>query len=227
MYSNLDSYGNDIPGAAFANSTLESCESACNKNQECAGFVLDVGGNYNKTCFPKTKQVYPYGGPTQILNGVNLYIRDKIPNSPPIGVTQNTNNIDTVKYNAYKNAGQISSKYGLANLNTVQKQQLEQLESKLNLLSNQINGLTSSFKSGSSMANYQGENNVTGINNYMKDIKNTNQKSKEIAGETNGNIQNILKDSDIVVLQKNYDYLFWSILAAGTVLVSMNVVKKE
>jgi len=29
------------------------------------------------------------------------------------------------------------------------------------------------------------------------------------------------------VLQKNYDYLFWSILAVGTVLVSMNVLKKE
>ena len=41
------------------------------------------------------------------------------------------------------------------------------------------------------------------------------------------NIQIILKDSDIVVLQKNYNYLFWSILAAGTVLVSMNIVKKQ
>jgi len=26
---------------------------------------------------------------------------------------------------------------------------------------------------------------------------------------------------------KNYDYLFWSILAAGTVLVTMNIVKKQ
>ena len=39
-------------------------------------------------------------------------------------------------------------------------------------------------------------------------------------------VDRILDDSDIVVLQKNYDYLFWSILAAGTVLVSMNIVKK-
>ena len=41
-----------------------------------------------------------------------------------------------------------------------------------------------------------------------------------------GNIENILSDSDIVVLQKNYDYLFWSILATGTVVVAMNIVKK-
>ena len=39
-------------------------------------------------------------------------------------------------------------------------------------------------------------------------------------------IENILSDSDIVVLQKNYDYLFWSILATGTVVVAMNIVKK-
>ena len=33
----------------------------------------------------------------------------------------------------------------------------------------------------------------------------------------------ILENSDIVVLQKNYEYMFWSILAAGTVLVAMNI----
>jgi hypothetical protein len=39
----------------------------------------------------------------------------------------------------------------------------------------------------------------------------------------NNNIDKILQDSDIVVLQKNYDYLFWTILAAGSVLVAMNI----
>jgi hypothetical protein len=42
---------------------------------------------------------------------------------------------------------------------------------------------------------------------------------------SNKNIDNILNDSDIVILQKNYNYLFWSILAAGTVLVSMNLAR--
>ena len=37
------------------------------------------------------------------------------------------------------------------------------------------------------------------------------------------NVENILNDSDITVLQKNYNYLFWSILATGTVLVTMNI----
>ena len=41
-----------------------------------------------------------------------------------------------------------------------------------------------------------------------------------------GSVDNILNDSDITVLQENYAYLFWSILAVGTVLVTMNVSKK-
>ena len=225
-YQNLGTSGNDIPGAAFANATVESCQTACNSNPDCAGFGLGVGGAYNNTCYPKTKQMYPYGGPIGIYNGLNLYIRDKKPSSPPIGVPQTTSNIDTVTYKNYINGGEIGSKYGLANINSVQKQQLDQLQTKLNMLSSQINSLNTSFKVGSSSVNYQADNNITGINDYIKDIKETNIKTKQIAGETAGGIQNILKDSDIVVLQKNYDYLFWSILAAGTVLVSMNIVKK-
>jgi hypothetical protein len=225
-YQNTDTYGNDLPGAAFANATLETCQTACNNNANCAGFILDVGGSYSNTCFPKTNQMYPYGGPISTLNGVNLYIRDKIPSSPPIGVPQTTSSTDTVTYQNYINGGEIGSKYGLANLNSTQKQQLDQLQTKLNMLSNQINGLNNSFKTGSSVANYQADNNISGINDYIKDIKTTNIKSKKVAHESAGGIQNILKDSDIVVLQKNYDYLFWSILAAGAVLVSINVVKK-
>ena len=54
----VDTMGNDIPGAAFGNATVDSCSQACNKNDDCAGFILDVGGNYNKTCFPKTKSMF-------------------------------------------------------------------------------------------------------------------------------------------------------------------------
>ena len=77
------------------------------------------------------------------------------------------------------------------------------------------------------MAENQGDRNNSGIDEYVQDIKETNTKIKTIAGQTTGGLQSILKDSDIVVLQKNYDYLFWSILAAGTVLVTMNIVKKQ
>ena len=40
------------------------------------------------------------------------------------------------------------------------------------------------------------------------------------------NINGILTDSDIVVLQENYSYLFWSVLAIAIVVVTINTIKK-
>ena len=222
--SGMDTWGNDIPGAAFGNATLQSCQTACNNNSQCAGIVTNAAGNY---CWPKTNSMYPFGGPSGVNSDRNIYVRGRKPSTPPLGVSQNTNTIDSVTYQNYINKGQVGSQYGLANASSTQKQQLEQLQTRMSLLSNKINNLTNKFQGGSITAENQSVANNTGIDHYIKNIKNTNQKIGVIAGESNGNVQNILKDSDIVVLQKNYDYLFWSILATGTVLVSMNIVNKQ
>jgi hypothetical protein len=221
---NLTTNGNDIDGSSFGNATVKSCESSCNKNSKCAGFVFD---NTNKICYPKNASMYPYGGDSNVLNNVDIHIRGKQPTTPPLGVSQNTNNTNSITYQNYIKKGNVGSKYGLSNASSSQKQQLEHLQTKLNLLSSQITKLTNNFQNGTNIAEQQSKENVTGIYDYLTDLTNTNTQSRGVAGETSGNIQNILKDSDIVVLQKNYDYLFWSILAAGTVLVSMNIVKKQ
>lgn len=222
VINNANTPSGNIDGATYSGATLESCQNSCNTNPDCAGFVFS--GN---TCYPKNNSMYPYGGTITSATGVDTYIRNVIPSSPPIGVTQNTANIDTIKYGSYDVGGAIGSKYGLANANSVEKQQLNQLQTKLNLLSNQITNLTGKFGTGSTLAENQGERNNSGIDEYLQNIKNTNKEIKTVAGTTTGGLQNILKDSDIIVLQKNYDYLFWSILAAGAVLVSMNIVKKQ
>jgi hypothetical protein len=66
--------------------------------------------------------------------------------------------------------------------------------------------------------------NRNGIEDYLKQINTTDTKINQF--NNNNNVENILNDSDIIVLQKNYEYLFWSIIATGTVLVTMNIVKK-
>jgi hypothetical protein len=145
------------------------------------------------------------------------------PSIVPIGVSNNTNNTDSITYKNYVNGGEIGNEYGLANITSVEKQQLEQLQIRLNILSNQISRQTNSFKNNDSMINNQGVKNMFGLGTYLNEIDNTN---KKIIGFSN-NIENILNDSDIVVLQENYNYLFWSILAAGTVLITMNIAKKQ
>jgi len=211
-----DSAGYDIPGQAYANATVEKCQTTCNDNPSCAGFAFS-----NNTCFPKTNAMYPVGQ-SQANTGVDLYVRNATPGAPPIGVSSTTNNTNSIYYQNYVNGGALSSEYGLANATSVQQQQLAQLQTQMNLLSNQISNLTTDFGDGSQTAATQMTANVQGVGEYLTDLTQTNKKIQNY----NTSIDNILKDSDIVVLQKNYDYLFWSILAAGSVLVAMNIVKK-
>jgi len=230
MYSNnytsingIDTPGNDLPNAMTTNATVESCTTTCNNNTDCAGFIFDTSEN---NCWPKTSSMYPYGGQVNSNSNLNLYIRKQIPKTPPLGVSQNTNNTDTVTYNNYVDGGAISNEYGLYNITSVQRQELQQKQQKINLLANQISELNNKFGTGINILQNQSEKNVTGLNNYLTDLTDTNKNIITTTKKNNGNLQNILKDSDIVVLQKNYSYLGWSILAAGAVLITMNIVKK-
>lgn len=207
-----ESPGNDIPGASYGNATVQQCQTTCNEIADCGGF-----GFANNSCFP----MYP-NSQRQPNPSVDLYVRNAIPLSPPVGVTNRTNNTDSVTYKNYVNGGTLSKEYGLAKANTVQQQQLEQLQTQMKLITNQITNLTNKFGEGSQKASAQMNNNTQGVEKYLKDLSKTHSKVQNF----NTNTDNILKDSDIVVLQKNYDYLFWSILAAGSVLVAMNIVKK-
>jgi hypothetical protein len=224
VFNNSTTTGNDLQNGSTANTTVSNCQTACDNNADCAGFVFD---NSNSTCYQKSYNMYPYGSGS-LTNSVNtdIYIKSRMPLSPPLGVSQNTNGTDTVTYQNYNNQGPVGAEYGLSNATSVQKQQLQQLQDKMNLLSRSISDLTSDFQTGSINAERQSTKNVTGIQNYLTDIERTNVEIGSVANQNSGNVQNILNDSDIVVLQKNYNYLLWSILAAGTVLISMNIVKK-
>ena len=216
--SGIDSAGNDIPGASYGGATLESCEASCNNNTDCGGFVMNAAKNI---CWPKTPAFYPNGN-ISINSDREIYYRSQAPITTPIGVSTKVNSTDTLTYQSYVNGGNIGSQYGLANATAVQKQQLQDFQNTMNLLANQIASLTGEFGTGSEEAENQSQANMQGIKGYLKDYKKT---TDNIKGFTVG-IDNILNDSDIVVLQKNYDYLFWSILATGAVLVTMNIVKK-
>jgi hypothetical protein len=212
-YIGFDSSGNDISGATFGNTTVEQCQTSCTSNKNCAGFTFT-----NNVCYPKTSIMFP-NGESQINKNVNLYARNKSPKTLPIGVNGTVVNIDSNLYYNYKKGDEIGDSYGLKNATNTQKQQLSQLQNRLDLLTSEINKYTNKFENGSKLLNNQASKNIGGLGDYLKDFKKTNNNIKNF----NTNIENILNDSDITVLQKNYDYLFWSILATGTVLVTMNI----
>ena len=213
--------GNDIQGASFGSATVAQCQTACNSNAQCAGFVFD---NNNNVCYPKTSGIYPNSS-IKVDSINSTYIRGKTPLNQPIGVPSKTNNVNSIYYGNYANGEAISnnSNFGLSSLTTTQKEQLSQLQTKLNLLSSQISSFTTKFENGAATAQDQAKKNVKGIKKYLEGIGKTNME----ASNFDTTFERVLTDSDINILKENYNYLFWSILAAGTVIVSMNVLKDK
>jgi hypothetical protein len=110
----------------------------------------------------------------------------------------------------------------LSSATSAEKDKLSELETLMDQLSSQLNSLTGKFSNGSYDIQTQLQTNSQGMKDYAQGIVTANKKVTNF----DTNVENMLKDSDIVVLQKNYNYLFWSILAVGTVLISMNIAKK-
>jgi len=186
--------------------------------KDCAGFTLS-----NNVCTLKNSVSFPNQS-SQLNPAVNLYMKNSVPKSPPLGVSFQTNEIDTVSYNNYTNGGALGKIYGLpAVLPPTQQKRLEQLQDKMNLLSNQITNTNQSLNKANSEVTMQTLKNMTGLNDYVSNMVNT---KKQINNLSTNSMNHIVEDSDITVLQQNYNYLFWSILATGTVLVSMNVLKQ-
>ena len=220
----FDSYGYDIPGSAYSGTTLDNCKSTCNNNPDCYGFAFVSG---NGACYPKDKRMYPTGV-KQMNSTSNLYVRNSKPTNMAPGLSNTVSNVDSVKYQKYNSSGKdVGGSYGLANATHIQKQELEQLQSKLDLLSKRMIDTTGSFSSQDSAVNDRINMNVRGVegfqsSGYLTQLKDTR---KKIAG-FNRNIDNILDDSNIVFVQQNYNYLLWSVVAVGTVLLSINVIRK-
>jgi hypothetical protein len=217
IFTGMDSTGNDIDNASYSNTTVERCQTTCDAMNNCAGFTFS-----NNTCYPKNSGMYPNGA-RQLNNESSLYIKNQVPKTTPIGVPSTTNSIDTVAYQNYVNGGGLSNSYGLAsNISSTQKQQLSQLQDKINLLSNQMSNLNGKLNTDNYSVTQQTLKNMKGLGTYTEKLVNT---KNQISGFNANNMDNIVEDSEITVLQQNYNYLFWSILATGTILVSMNIMK--
>jgi hypothetical protein len=70
----MDTPYNDIPGAAYGNATVESCQTSCNNIPDCAGIVTNAAGNL---CWPKTSSMYPYSSDLTTNPDRNIYVRNK------------------------------------------------------------------------------------------------------------------------------------------------------
>lgn len=214
--------GNDIQGASFSNATdVSDCMNACNNNENCNSFVYDTSSP-TPVCFPKNVSNLFSANTISPSTSSTTYIRDKTILNVPSGLSSAINNISSVQYENYPNgSGNIPNSNGFSNIDPNQKQQLSKLQNKLNKLSLQISNNSNNFSNINNHVNKQMKTDLSSFNRYIDENDAVNAKINSIEGYNN--LDNILNDTKINVLQKNYTYIAWSILAATLVVVAIKI----
>lgn len=225
ILQNFNIPGNVIPGAAVNSNNVNDCMAACNKLDNCNSFVYDTSGP-SAVCFPKNvSNIYSGNAINAVTpnNNITTYIRDKTAIQLPSGVSDKVNNVDSIQYQNYtKGQGDMQTSYGFSNvLNASQKHEIKQLQDKLKQLSLQISNTTNQLISDNKGVNEQMKKDLLGFSEYISENDVVNQKIRGF--NVDNNLDNILNDTNIKILQQNYSYMVWSILAAAVIIIAINI----
>jgi len=219
--ANTNNPGNDWPNAPFANYTVDKCQSLCNASNSCLGFVYDTA---NSLCWPKTKLSLSNNVPS---SGNNTYFRNvSLKNSDTC--SKNVIPIDSVTWESYKKTGNQmtpSTLCGLAKKIQPNQEELNKIRGNLAILADKILSMTNQFREQNNNLNVQSNTDTNILNDSLKQYQEISVKFSEFKKYGSANINGILSDTNIKVLQNNYNYIFWSILAILLLIVTGFLIK--
>jgi hypothetical protein len=223
IYKNTDSPGNDISSSLVKDQN--ECEETCNNNLECAGYVYQ---DNTKTCWLKQRSSFVKESNNNVLLGVR---------NPKLKGSTTCNNkiidVDTIQYSNYIKGGQMTpdtkcnksviSEENRAKLDTIRTQladvaqtistKMQNLQEKDNKIYEKMNMNAQQFKKDLEKYN--------ALNAKLRQNLDIREGMKNMT-----DLQGMLTDSDLIVLQENYSYILWSILAVGVLTVTLNTMNK-
>lgn len=225
-YDKYNNYGTTLESiSSLQNATYDTAVAKCNANSSCYGFTIDLSTNvanfYGKSIVnPSNRILKPY---------TTLYIRNQVLQNLNAACNKQVVNIDSSQWKNYvKKSGYMSpsSTCDLSSAIMSASKQSNEIQTNIISTAKQIVKILNNLKKKSDSIN-----NTTGLNTNMiqANIEKYNDVIVEMSEFTDvreNNISNIVKESDIKVLQENYGYMFWSILAIATVIVTMNIMRK-
>jgi hypothetical protein len=240
ILNNFDSIGNDISNTTTTTAE-KGCIDSCNANKDCSGFVYQPNG---KMCYLKNSSMFPVGKKQYYQDsGLIMGIR-----KPKIGSTVNDSctrdiiDIDTIQYSNYIKGDKMASNTQCQSDIVSQKNKNALIDVQKQIytvgenMAKQSNDLyvtdkdidktistnSSQFKENVDMYNQNNKNikkelslSVEGMSNMDSPNKNLNM----------NDVNSMLNDTDIRVLQENYSYIFWSILAVGILTITVSKIK--
>jgi hypothetical protein len=222
IYPNTDSLNNTLESIIATDES--ACQEKCNTNDECAGYVYQKSTN---TCWLKNKNMYPKGEKSYNKNTI-MGIRKKESTS----CNKNVVNIDTIQYDNYtKFSGDLSC--DIPTFSESEKIEYEKVNEELYRLGEDIiNKMNDLYNRNNNISNTINMNDEK----FKKDLEEYNlinlriKKLNNIEGMRNltnsNNLNGMIKDSDLRVLQSNYSYTLWSMLAVGLLTITVNTMSK-
>jgi len=231
---------NEIPNSNWAaqsnltgwlNLTKDECVSKCNSMDDCYGFVTIPSEN---TCILKNSTAPPnmIQAMSQNYTNMNTYQRIKDPKNRPAGIPGGSTLITTTEFDSLNDYQSeipqldMNKKYGMAAYNSIDQSKLNNLQSRLNILANQLGLNSETYDQNSQkvikrMVENEPKTDKQGDDFF--DIKNQiSYLLKELPNQ-----ERIINETDIAALKENYNYTIWSILAIGIIIGLIIINKKK
>jgi len=257
-FKNINSPSNDLADMPLINKTPETCQTACDNNVKCFGYVYDKSlGN----CFLKDKNVIQnnkYNNPA-----TDFYLR----NTKVIGSNSSCEipviNVDSTSWSRYQTSGNSMTSDSTCGKAAYmgdmpllaykkefedKKQISDDLATKINDMNRTLQARRDSQYSQTTQNTISDTTNNLVYNQTMdtkipkavevsidgaskkesfvniNDINSPSQRAKTVQFK---NIDAIVEDSNLVVIQENYNYILWCILAVMTSIVVVKTLRKN
>jgi hypothetical protein len=254
LYNNFDTSEDtsNISGGGPMNS-INDCQTACNSTDGCAGFVWVNAGEDANMCYLKNSGMFPKS-PRVVKNNRTMGVR--LPTINNVNMkNQGIQEIDTLRYQNYIKGDDVLPEnaekfWKTAVISDSNKIQMEELQTKMLMLNQEIEAKIKEIYAKDQTSFDTMIVNDDDLKKKISSYKNTvgmgkknNKKNQDIGSLLTENglgmegiegMQNIdlsdvngmLEDTDIRVLQENYSYIFWSILAVGLLTITVDVMKR-
>lgn len=237
IINGADSWGNDL--GSWSGGTEQDCQNKCNANTDCYGYSYN---NSNQSCWIKDKNMYPTGQ-IQDSQSFNLGIRRQNILNPP-GCSNQINDVDTIQFDNYIKGNTMtpSSQCNVPMVSQQDQMNYDNIKSQLSILGQDIASKMENLYSQDKNIYKKFNMNESQFKKDIEEYKNVNLKiRKELEIESNNknsnnnnmegmmnmnDVNGMVSNSDLIVLQENYSYIFWSVLAIGIVTVTINIMKK-
>ena len=248
IYNGYDSTGNDISNVSATSQS--DCQTACSNNDQCAAYVFQSSTN---TCWLKNSNAYPRG--VKSLNAsLMLGVRGSAINGTT-NCSNEIVNIDTVQYDHYSKGEAMApdTRCNSALVSQEDRIKFENIKNQLAMVAQDIVSKMENLYSNDNNVYKKMNMNGQQFKRKLEMYKLTNAKiRKDLEIESNNNIgtmnnctkstgtypnvkegmltmtdvNGMLNDTDLQVLQQNYQYICLSILAVGFLIVTTNLMKK-